>query len=148
MSLLARLEKQKTYQTERNEKQEKNLAPAKKDPYEQLKITIHKKIIEELKDLATDNDNSPEAFSSKIEETVLGILENEGEHIPRLDRMRIAKEICDDAIAFGPITPLLNDPEITEVMVNGPDKVYVEKKGKIELTEVFFRNNSHIMHVY
>ncbi|MHB8985494.1 MAG: CpaF family protein [Eubacteriales bacterium] len=78
---------------------------------------------------------------------VLTLLDAEGENIPRLDRLRIAKEVSDDAIAFGPITPLLNDPDITEVMVNGPDRVYIEKKGKIELTDVFFRNQNHVMHI-
>lgn len=147
MSLLSRLEKQKASKTDSNEKKGKNLAPVKKDPYEQLKTAVHKKIIEELKEISADNENNPDTLAVKIEEMVMGILENEGENIPRLDRLRIAKEISDDAIAFGPITPLLNDPEITEVMVNGPDKVYVEKKGKIELADVFFRNNNHVMHV-
>jgi len=147
MSLLARLEKQKTAQPERIEKQGKNLVSVKKDPYEQLKTSIHKKIIDELKEMTGDHENSPDILAKKIEEMVLGILEKEGEHIPRLDRIRIAREISDDAIAYGPITPLLNDPEVTEVMVNGPDKVYIEKNGKIELTGVFFRNNNHIMHI-
>lgn len=147
MSLMARLEKQKSAKPEEDEKQVKKAAQIKKDPYEQLKATIHKKVIDELKEIAPDNDNSPENLAVKIEEMVLGILEKEGEHIPRLDRLRIAKEISDDAIGFGPITPLLNDPDITEIMVNGPDKVFVEKRGKIELTDVLFRNNNHIMHV-
>ncbi|MDF9406924.1 MAG: putative conjugal transfer protein [Pelotomaculum sp. PtaB.Bin013] len=148
MSLLARLEKQKTSKPEGGKQGDQQpLKP--KDPYEQLKMNIHKKIIEELKEIDKDNDNgnNPDALAVKIEETVLAILDKEEESIPRLDRMRIAKEISDDAIAYGPITPLLNDPEITEVMVNGPSKVYVEKKGRIELTDVFFRNNNHIMHV-
>lgn len=148
MSLLARLEKQKTSKPEGGKRGEQQLLKPK-DPYEQLKMNIHKKIIEELKEIDKDNDNgnNPEALAAKIEETVLAILDKEEESIPRLDRMRIAKEISDDAIAYGPITPLLNDPEITEVMVNGPSKVYVEKKGKIELTDAFFRNNNHILHV-
>jgi len=147
MSLLARLEKQKTAQPERIEKQGRNTVSIKKDPYGQLKTDIHKKIINELKEMAEDHENSPDMLSKKIEEMVLNILEKEGEHIPKLDRFRIAREICDDTIAYGPITPLLNDPEVTEVMVNGPDKVYIEKNGKIELTGVFFRNSNHIMHV-
>ncbi|MFA4886045.1 MAG: ATPase, T2SS/T4P/T4SS family [Desulfotomaculaceae bacterium] len=78
---------------------------------------------------------------------VIRILDEEGEQIPRLDRLRIAKEISDDSIAFGPITPLLREKEITEVMVNGPDSVYVEKNGKITKTDVYFRNNNHVMHI-
>lgn len=147
MSLLARLEKQKNSIPEKQENQGKKLVPIKKDPYEQLKAAVHKKIIEDLKEITADHEHNPDHLAKKIEEKVLDILEKEGEQIPRPDRLRIAREISDDAIAYGPITPLLNDPEITEVMVNGPDKVYIEKKGKLELTEVFFRNNNHIMHV-
>ncbi|HOV79621.1 MAG TPA: CpaF family protein [Bacillota bacterium] len=146
MSLLARLEQHKATKSEQGLKNGKTLDPIKKDPHEQLKTSIHKRIIEELKELAVDKDN-PENLSTKIEEMVLDILKEEADHIPRLDRLRIAKEIADDAIAYGPITPLLNDPEITEVMVNGPDKVYIEKSGRIELTDVYFRNNSHVMHI-
>ena len=147
MSLLARLEKQKALKPENNEKQVKSHAPSKtskKDPYEQLKTAIHKKIIDELKEMKPDDTNTGH-LAEKIEKMVLDILE--GGQIPRPDRLRIAKEISDDAIAFGPITPLLNDPEITEVMVNGPSKVYMEKNGKIQLTGVSFRDNNHVMHI-
>lgn len=147
MSLLARLEKQKASQPEKNDNQGNIQAPVKKDPYEQLKSTVHKKIIEELKEMVIDNENNPDSLAKKIEAMVLDILESEGEHFSRQDRQRIAKEIADDAIAFGPITPLLNDPDISEVMVNGPDKVYIERKGKLELSDVCFRNNNHVMHV-
>jgi pilus assembly protein CpaF len=147
MSLLARLEKQKSDNGEKQQFQGKNPPPARKDPYEQLKTGIHKKIIEDLKELAADYENNNDTLAVKIEEMVVSILDSEEAHIPRPDRLRIAREIADDAIAFGPITPLLNDPEITEVMVNGPDKVYVEKNGKIQLTGVHFRNSNHVMHV-
>lgn len=148
MSLLARIEKQKAAQPEMKDNSLKKLPTFKKDPYESLKTSIHKRVIEDLKDLAaTDGENSQEDLAKKIEGMVLGLLETEENSIPRLDRLRIAKEISDDAIAFGPITSLLNDPEITEIMVNGPDKIYVERKGKIELTDVFFRNSGHVMHI-
>jgi pilus assembly protein CpaF len=148
MSLLARLEKQKSA-NEEIINNAKNYVQLKRDPYDKLKAEIHKKVIEELKELSSDNESEAgsKPLSEKIEEMVLDIINKDGENIPRLDRMRIAKEISDDAIAFGPITRLLDDPDITEVMVNGPDNVYIERKGKIELSEVFFRNNNHVMHV-
>ncbi len=146
MSLLARLEKQKTGGSSTGEISPRNLAPAKKEPYEQLKNNIHKKIIDELKDIVIDEENQ-DILAAKIEEMVIKILDEEGEHISRPERLRIAKEISDDSIAFGPITPLLRDSEITEVMVNGPDSVYVEKNGKITKADVYFRNNNHVMHI-
>lgn len=152
MSLLARIERQKLSNAEESLNRSKNLVQLKRDPYDDIKTVIHKKVIEELKEIgkSTENDGEKgpsESIAAKIEEMVLEIIKKENDNIPRLDRLRIAKEISDDAIAFGPITPLLDDPDITEVMVNGPDNVYIERKGKIELTEVFFRNNNHVMHV-
>lgn len=147
MSLLARIEKQKAAQPEIKDNSKK-IAAFKKDPYESLKTSIHKRVIEDLKDLAApEGETGKEELSGKIERMVLELLENEESGIPRLDRLRIAKEISDDAIAFGPITALLNDPGITEIMVNGPDKIYVERRGKIELTDLFFRNSGHVMHI-
>ncbi|MDD2444488.1 MAG: CpaF family protein, partial [Desulfotomaculaceae bacterium] len=117
MSLLARLEKQKLARV-KPEKQAENRPMAPKDPYEQLKSSIHKRIIEEMKEKPADKE-CPESLAVKIENMVVEILENESAQIPRMDKLRIAREISDDAIAFGPITPLLNETEITEVMVNG-----------------------------
>jgi len=147
MSLLERLERQKAIKQENKNIPLKNQPCFKKDPYEKLKNDIHKKIIDELKELNASDQNTPEGMAHKIENMVLEILEQEEEQIPRLDRLRIAREVSDDAVAFGPITPLLKDNEITEVMVNGPDKVYIEKNGKIQLAEVFFRDHNHIMHI-
>ncbi|TEB10946.1 CpaF family protein [Pelotomaculum propionicicum] len=146
MSLLARLEKNKTGGPVMGESSPRSLTAAKKDPYEQLKNNVHKKIIDELKDIAIEEENQ-DILGAKIEEMVIRILDADGEPIPRADRLRIAKEISDDSIAFGPITSLLRDAEITEVMVNGPADVYVEKNGKIIKTDVHFRDNNHVMHI-
>lgn len=145
VSLLARLEKQKSARVE-PKKQAQTRTAAPKDPYEQLKTDIHKRIIEELKERPAGKE-CPESLAVRIEKMVVDILENENAHIPRADKTRIAREISNDAIAFGPITPLLNDQEITEVMVNGPDKVYIEKNGKLQLTGIRFRDNNHVMHI-
>jgi pilus assembly protein CpaF len=147
MSLLERLERQKTIKQEDKKNQLNSKPSFRKDPYEELKNNIHKKIIDELKELNADEQNTPEAMADKIENMVLEMLEQEEKPIPRLDRLRIAREISDDAVAFGPITPLLKDDEITEVMVNGPGKVYVEKNGKIQAAQVFFRDHNHVMHI-
>lgn len=146
MSLLARLEQYKGGVPAGIKKQEKiNLAL--KDPYAQLKNLIHKKIIDELKEAPLEEDNDGDQIGAKIEKRVLEILAELEEPLSKAERQRLAREITDDAVAFGPITPLLNDPEISEIMVNGPEKVYVERKGKIELTDITFRDNTHVMHI-
>ncbi|CEP66279.1 Type II secretion system protein E [Moorella glycerini] len=147
MSLLARLEQQIEDARENGNRRERMNFPVNKDPYAQLKLLVHKKIIDELKAQALEDDNEGGELAAKIEQRVLEILADQGEPLPRAERQRLAREITDDAVAFGPITPLLNDPEISEVMVNGPQKVYVERRGKLQLTDVRFRDNAHVMHI-
>ncbi|SMB94879.1 pilus assembly protein CpaF [Thermanaeromonas toyohensis ToBE] len=137
MSLLARLQQKGETRTPDN----------KKDPYGELKQLVHQRIIEELKEQPLGDGIKEEELANTIEHRVLKILEEMGTPLPRPDCQRLAREITDDTIAWGPITPLLKDPEISEIMVNGPDQVYVERRGKLERTEVKFRDASHVMHI-
>jgi pilus assembly protein CpaF len=68
-----------------------------------------------------------------------------GLQLPDEIREKLFREILDEIIGYGPIQSLLDDAEITEVMVNGPKLVYVEKKGKVTRTDVVFENNDHVM---
>ena len=61
------------------------------------------------------------------------------------EQQTLASEIVDDMLGFGPLEPLLRDDLVTDIMVNGPYQIYVERKGKLELTDVKFRDNSHVM---
>jgi len=63
------------------------------------------------------------------------------------EQERLADEMLDDMVGVGPIEPLLADDEVTDILVNGPNQVYVERKGQLELTNVTFRDNSHVLHV-
>jgi pilus assembly protein CpaF len=67
--------------------------------------------------------------------------------ITREERTRLIDDVIAEISGFGPIEPFLHDETITEVMVNGPGQVYIERKGKLELTSVVFRNDEHVLHV-
>ncbi|MBS3900504.1 MAG: CpaF family protein [Dethiobacter sp.] len=150
MSLLERLERIK--QQELLEKkpglvtvEKKAEAVAKSDPHHKLKIMVHKKVIEEMgRQLEGEADS---ALALRLEELVAAVIEQEVTVIPKSDKQRVIKEIVDEAVGFGPIHPLLNDELVSEVLVNGPNQVYVERKGKLELTEVVFRDNAHVQHI-
>lgn len=148
MSLLQKLETQRL--TSQKEEPETKLAAAlpKRDPYSELRIELHKKIVTALKDTSGKERSDDEFMAKRIEQLVEEFLSGE-EHrqINRSDRARIASELVDEMIGFGPITVLLNDPDISEVMVNGPDQVWVEKNGCLTLTEVFFRDDAHVMRI-
>jgi len=83
----------------------------------------------------------------KIQDTVNAVLTEEGKFASRAERLRIVDEIMNEIVGYGPIDPLLKDPSISEVMVNGPKMVYIERDGKIEKTDITFRDSEHVMHV-
>lgn len=67
--------------------------------------------------------------------------------LPRSERAQLQVAIVNEILGYGPLEPMLHDPEITEIMVNGPHQIYVERRGKIELTSVRFRDDKHLMRV-
>ncbi|MCL6573312.1 MAG: CpaF family protein [Bacillus sp. (in: Bacteria)] len=120
--------------------------PVKRDPYQELKVNLHKLLVAELGDILRAGGTT-EIDAQKVESVAWELIEKQGISIPRIERQRIVAELVQEALGFGPITPLLEDQEITEVMVNGPRQVYIERHGKLELTGVTFRDNDHVMHV-
>ena len=78
---------------------------------------------------------------ANIEEMFNKFLDEEGAVISRVERQKMLESILDEILGFGPIQPLLNDDTITEVMVNGPFRVYTERKGKLTLTDVIDRKS-------
>lgn len=150
MSLLKRLEKEKIQRVEAERTKEKAAPGPRVDPYRELKQKIHKQIIESLEqdfDASKMEKMEKQAIIQEIEQKVNEIIDQEASYIPRADRLKILQEIVDEVLGFGPINPLIEDPTISEIMVNGPYKVYVERNGKIELTDITFRDNEHVMHI-
>lgn len=152
MSLLQRLEKQKSRHHEQAEQQElsltrRDLRQQNRGQLQELTLNLHKKVISKLNDTSEDSKENPDLLVQKIEALVNELLDEENENIARTQRQLIVAEIIDETIGFGPITPLLNDPNISEVMVNGPNQVYVERDGKLVLTGVKFRDNAHVLHI-
>lgn len=147
MSLLEKLEKQK-FRQEKEARLKKAAVPPPRDPYAGLRAELHKKIVSELKDIPPADRENNEFMSRRIEQLAMEILSGEEQkQIPKLDRVRLASELVDEIIGYGPINSLLNDPDISEVMVNGPNQVYVEKNGCITLTDVFFRDDNHVLNI-
>ena len=83
----------------------------------------------------------------EIEEAFGRALDSEGLALTRAERTRMLEQITDEIIGLGPLEPLLRDESITEVMVNGPRQVYIERSGRLELTNVVFQNDDHVMRI-
>ncbi len=150
MSLLERLEKQRSNDVEdvRNIKKKSNVNE-NKDPFDDLKKRIQKRIVDELsvKLNSIEDSDEEETLKSEIIGLVERVLMEENVLLSRSERQKLTSEIVDEVIGFGPINPLLYDSTVSEIMVNGPDKVYVEQRGKLVLTDIKFRDDDHVMHV-
>lgn len=152
MSLLKRLEAQKKIeQPAQGSDKGKPVIQVKVDPFQSLKGRIHKRIVDEMsleesKGLADKNVDRRilEEFVARVSSSVM---DEETVPVMRGDRSRVIIEIVDEVLGFGPIDPLLKDDSVSEVMVNSASQVYVERKGKLVLTDVRFRDDAHVMQV-
>lgn len=112
------------------------------DPYLETKRRIHLAIIDEMNksgQTITDRDAMYKIVDDKV---------NEDDFlIPRIDREKVATDLFNDIMGYGPIEVLIQDPSISEIMVNGPDKIYIEDKGKLKLTDLKFRDEDHLMNI-
>ncbi|NBI28366.1 CpaF family protein [Chengkuizengella marina] len=116
-----------------------------KDPktilQQDLKKLLHKKIMDQVK------DNDVKKIIPQIDGMAVEIMKENEKFRGVINRKIVVDELINDLTGYGPINPLLLDPTITEVMINGPEQVYVEKAGKIIKTEVQFRDDEHIMSI-
>lgn len=150
MSLLDRLEKQKTGNDSNLESNTTGLNAGNKiyvDEYAELKGKIHKQFIENVNQQDINLFNIKEEQEEQLTKIMESIIEAMAANISRAERSRLLKEVYNDVMGLGPLEPLLNDSEITEIMVNGPYRVYVERKGKLELSNVVFRDDNHVYNI-
>lgn len=117
------------------------------DPYFELKMKIQGRVIEELDIDFNEISENNEEVKQKIDYIVSKNIEQESLNMTNSQKKKIKVELLDEIIGFGPITGLLADSSVTEIMVNGPDHVYIEKKGKLVLTDAKFKNDNHVLHV-
>lgn len=117
----------------------------KKPKESELKIQLHQHIITELKKHATMSDDEQIKF---IEKESMEFLNEQGDRfLTHEGKKELIDTITNEMTGFGPITPLLNDPDVSEIMVNGPYQIYIEKKGKLIESDSYFRDDDHVLQV-
>ena len=121
-------------------------APAEAGPLAKTKEQIYNKLMEQI-DLQTAARLPEPELKRQIIEMIGEIVMQSKLVINQLEQQLLASQIVDDMIGLGPLEPLLHDEAITDIMVNGPEQVYVERKGKLELTQIHFRDNEHVMNI-
>ncbi len=131
--------------TEAQQQARGSRASQKQDSFNELKARIQNRLIAEL-DPRMDLGNADEVRRT-VEETFSSVVESEGLSLTRVERLRLFEAISAEILGYGPIEPLLKDPTVSEIMVNGPRSVYVEKSGRLELSDVQFQDDDHVMRV-
>ncbi|HEX2128350.1 MAG TPA: ATPase, T2SS/T4P/T4SS family, partial [Solirubrobacterales bacterium] len=116
-----------------------------RESFREAKYRVQNRLINEL-DPKLDLTNQVEV-RQQIEELFAKIADEEGLALTRAERVRMLEQITDEILGLGPLEPLLRDETLTEVMVNGPQQVYIEREGKLELTNVSFQNDEHVMKI-
>jgi pilus assembly protein CpaF len=152
MSLLKRIEKvQKPVEigvrppTDEARVRRPTIAPPARDQYADLKTRVQDKLLAEL-DPKMDVRQTEEVRRT-IEELYDNILAQEALILSRTERQRLFEQIVAEILGFGPLEPLLAEESVTEIMVNGAKKIYVERKGKLEKVETTFETDEHVLRI-
>jgi len=114
------------------------------DPFAELKRTVHQSLLESLGPQLYDSRLTEEDLEAKVRVTLQEVLSHEETPLTVTDRARLAQEIADDILGYGPLEPFLRDPEVTEVMVNGATTIYIERSGRIYPAEGRFTDDAHL----
>ena len=116
------------------------------DRYFELKSEIHTKLIGVL-NLDRVSSIPKERVRSEIGRVVERLLEDERVPMTTSEQNKIVEEVLDEVLGLGPLETLLKEPSISDILVNGYNKVYIERGGKLALTQVRFKDNAHLLHI-
>lgn len=114
--------------------------------FERIKKDLHNQLIESI-DFDQVGNTPREELAQRLRATLTDRVEARQLPLNRMERERLVEEILDDILGLGPLEPLLRDPEVSDIMINGPKTVFVERKGRIVKTNVVFNSNKHLMQV-
>ena len=118
----------------------------KQAEFEDLKQRIHAKLVDKL-DLRSLGDLKGEVLRREIRLVVEHLCDTENALINRAERDRLVDEVLDETFGLGPLELILKDPEVSDILINGPRDIYVERCGKMEKSGVTFRDNNHLMQI-
>ena len=114
--------------------------------YQELKFTLHRKLLDKINlEALASIDN--QRVRSEIRQALIALMDNEPTLLSAVERQQFCEEVLDEVFGLGPLEPLLQDPTISDILVNTHKQVYVERKGLLELTTVGFRDASHLLRI-
>ena len=113
--------------------------------FQQLKTRLHQRIVDSI-DMSKAGELGDEEFRRQLESLVAHVCEEQETGLEVDDRALMSRELLDEIYAFGPLQPLMEDPDVSDVLVNGADTVIVERNGLLEKTDVTFADEAHLLH--
>src|SRR3954470_15629120 len=114
--------------------------------FQEMKSRLHRAIINRM-DLTKLGQLEPEQLHSEVARLAEELLHIESTPLSTVERERLVEEVRHELFGLGPLEPLLADPTVCDILVNSPHSIYVERRGKLERSEVTFKDNEHLMRV-
>jgi len=119
---------------------------ALKPEYQELKFTLHRKLVDKINlEALAAIDN--QRVRSEVRQALISLIDSEPTLLSSLEKQQICDEVLDEVFGLGPLEPLLQDPSISDILVNTHKQVYIERKGLLELTSVSFRDSQHLLRI-
>ena len=114
--------------------------------FDQLKVRIHQQLVQRL-DVQNLKSLPPDTVRAEVRIVIRELCQSESGLLTSQDQERLMDEVMDETFGLGPLEALLKDPTITDILVNRFDKIYVERRGRLEHTDVRFRDNQHLRQI-
>ena len=114
------------------------------DRIEELKSTIHVQLLQQMGPRLYDSDMDQNELDTEVRKVLADVLGAQDRPLSSSDRAQVTQEISDDILGYGPIEPYLRDPDVSEVMVNGPHSVWLEKSGRGQPADAHFTDEAHL----
>ena len=114
------------------------------DPFGPVKRSVHEALLETLGPKLYDAHIDQQVLEQQVTRTLQAVLQRDETPMTAADRARVAQEVADDILGHGPLEPYLRDPDVSEIMVNGYDQIYVERDGLLYPVDAAFADESHL----
>jgi len=113
---------------------------------QELKFTLHRKLLDRINlEALASIDN--QRMRTEVRQALVSLMDGESTLLSSIDKQQVIDEVLDEVFGLGPLEPLLEDPTISDILVNTHKQVYVERRGQLELTSVTFRDDTHLLRI-
>jgi pilus assembly protein CpaF len=117
------------------------------DPFAEVRKAVHAALLESLGPKLYDAHLEQRELGQRVTETLQAVLDRDQTPMTAADRLQLAQQVQDEILGYGPLEPYLRDPEISEIMVNGPDQIFVERSGRLYEMNTAFADERHLRRV-